>query len=234
MSHHVRDHRSLLAAAEKRLLIWLANRLPHGIHSDHLTGLALAGMALAALGYAGAARDPRLLGLAVAGLAVNWFGDSLDGTLARVRGAERPRYGFYVDHVVDILGATLLFGGLALSPLMSPVAAIALLAAYLLVSAEIYLATVVRGVFQMSFAGIGPTELRILLAIGTVVFGARLPVAPGGGWTPFDLGGIVAAAGLVAITLVNAVRNTRTLADAEPRPAAVRTGTAEARSTCCS
>ena len=228
MSHHVRHHRSLLAGVERRLLIWMAHRLPSWMHSDHLTVLALVGMALAACGYASAWRDPRALGAVVVGLAVNWFGDSLDGTLARVRGAERPRYGFYVDHVVDIVGATLLFGGLALSPLMSPVIALALLAAYLLLSAEVYLATAVRGVFQMSFAGVGPTELRILLAIGTAAVFARAPWPAGGGWTPFDIGGLIAAGGLLAVALVNAARNTRALALAEPRAAAGRDPTSRA------
>ena len=106
--------------------------------------------------------------LVVAALAVNWFGDSLDGTLARVRKVERPRYGFYLDHVVDIVGITMLLGGLAGSTFMSPVIALSLLVAYLLVAGEVFLTTAVRGVFKISFAGFGPTELRILLAIGTV------------------------------------------------------------------
>ena len=167
MSEHVRDHRSLLATAEKRLLIAIAQRLPLWVHSDHLTGLAMAAMAVASAGYVLARWDTRALWLVVFALAVNWFGDSLDGTLARVRKVERPKYGFYVDHVLDIVGITLLFGGLAASPFMSPVIALALLVAYLLVSGEVFLATAVRGVFKMSFGGIGPTELRILLAIGT-------------------------------------------------------------------
>src|SRR5678816_2800366 len=100
---HVREHRSILAAAEKRLLIYIAERLPRSINSDHLTSLALAGMALAGAAFAAARWDRRALWLVVLALAVNWFGDSLDGTLARVRRAERPRYGFYIDHALDIL-----------------------------------------------------------------------------------------------------------------------------------
>src|SRR6186997_3652023 len=118
---HVREHRSILAAAEKRLLIYIAERLPRSINSDHLTFLALAGMALAGAAFAAARWDLRALWIVVFALAVNWFGDSLDGTLARVRKVERPKYGFYVDHVLDIVGITLLFGGLATSPFMSPV-----------------------------------------------------------------------------------------------------------------
>src|SRR4029434_2201269 len=168
MPTHVREHRSILAAAEKRLLIFIAARLPCAINSDHLTALALAGMALAGGAFAAARWDHRALWLVVIALAVNWFGDSLDGTLARVRRVERPRYGFYIDHVLDIVGITILLGGLAASPFMSPVIALALLIASLLVSGEVFLATAVRGVFKMSFVGIGPTELRILLAIGAI------------------------------------------------------------------
>src|SRR5690606_11432233 len=108
MADHVREHRSLLAALEKRVLIWIAGRLPRFVQSDHLTMLAMGGMVAAGAAFAGARWDARALVLVVAALVVNWFGDSLDGTLARVRRAERPRYGFYLDHVVDIAGITVL------------------------------------------------------------------------------------------------------------------------------
>ena len=164
----MREHRSFLAAAEKRLLIRMAGRMPASIHSDHLTVLALAAMALAGLGFWLARWDADWLWVVVGALAINWFGDSLDGTLARVRRVERPRYGFYVDHVLDIVGITLLLAGLACSAFMTPVIALSLLVAYLLVSGEVFLATAVHGVFRMSFAGVGPTELRILLAVGAI------------------------------------------------------------------
>ena len=106
--------------------------------------------------------------IVVGALAVNWFGDSLDGTVARVRNQQRPMYGFYVDHVIDIIGAVFLLGGLGLSPYMSPIVALVLLVAYLTLSAEIYLATHARGVFRISLFKVGPTELRILLAFGTL------------------------------------------------------------------
>ena len=108
MSDHVREHRSVLAGAEKRLLIRLATRMPSRVNSDHLTCLALMAMAMAGAGYALLRWDIRAVWIVVIGLALNWFGDSLDGTLARVRRAERPRYGYYVDHVLDIVGTTLL------------------------------------------------------------------------------------------------------------------------------
>ena len=219
MAEHVREHRSLLAAAEKRALIAIAHRLPPGINSDHLTALALVAMALAGAGYALSRWDVRALWLVVVALALNWFGDSLDGTVARVRKVERPRYGFYVDHVLDIVGATLLFSGLAVSGFMTPWIALALLIAYLLVSGEVFLATSVRGVFRMSFSGFGPTELRILLAIGTIALFRDPHVGLGVLGSPrlFDFGGLIAIAGMAVALVVNVVRNTTELARLEPR-----------------
>jgi phosphatidylglycerophosphate synthase len=219
MSDHVRENRSLTAAAEKRILIWMASRLPASIHSDHLTALALGAMMLAGLGFWLARWDDRALWVVVAALAVNWFGDSLDGTLARVRKAERPRYGFYVDHVVDIVGITFLLTGLACSGFMTPVIALSLLVAYLLVSGEVFLATSVRSVFRMSFAGFGPTELRILLAIGAIALRGDPHVNLGrfGQMPLFDVGGIVAIVGLFVALGFAVAQNTRALARLEPR-----------------
>src|SRR5689334_20814592 len=150
---HQREHRSMLAGAERRLLIAIAQRLPRRINSDHLTLLGLFSMPLAGLAFAFIPTTAWAAAAFVVALAANWFGDSLDGTLARVRNQQRPRYGYYVDHVIDIAGASMLFGGLAASGFMSPVVALGVLSAYLLVSAEVYLATHVRGVFTMSFLG---------------------------------------------------------------------------------
>jgi phosphatidylglycerophosphate synthase len=218
MQHHVREHGSLLAAMEKRLLVAIAQRLPRWVTSDQLTLLALAAMAAAGGGYVLAGWDVRARWLVVVALAVNWFGDSLDGTVARVRRTERPRYGFYVDHVVDIAGSALLFAGLAASPFMSTPIALSVLVAYLLVSAEVYLATAVHRVFRMSFAGIGPTELRILIATGTVMLvrDPRVNLGALGQWQLFDVGGVVATAGLFAAFAASVLRNTRDLARLEP------------------
>jgi len=219
MTHHVREHRSLLAAAEKRLLVRMAGHMPAYIHSDHLTGLALAAMMLAGIGFWLARWDERALWVVVVALAINWFGDSLDGTLARVRRVERPRYGFYVDHVLDIVGITFLLTGLACSGFMTPVIALSLLVAYLLVAGEVFLATAVRGVFRMAFAGFGPTELRIVLAIGAITLRGDPQVDFGslGRMPLFDVGGLVAIAGL-AVALAFAVgQNTLALARLEPR-----------------
>lgn len=219
MAEQVRDHRSILAAAEKRLLIHIATRLPARIHSDHLTGLALGAMALAGAGYALARWDVRAVWIVVAALAINWFGDSLDGTLARVRGAERPRYGFYVDHVLDIVGITLLVAGLACSGFMTPLIALSLLVGYLLVSGEVFLATSVRGVFTMSAFGVGPTELRILLASGTIALlgDPWVDLGPIGRLRLFDVGGLVAIAGFAVTLIVAVARNGSALARLEPR-----------------
>ncbi|HVG54421.1 MAG TPA: CDP-alcohol phosphatidyltransferase family protein [Vicinamibacterales bacterium] len=220
MAEHVRDHRSVLAAAEKRLLIAIARRLPTWINSDHLTALGLLAMGMGGAAYALARWDVRFLWLAITALAVNWFGDSLDGTVARVRHHERPRYGFYVDHVLDIVGATLLFGGLAASGFMTPVIALSLLVAYLLVSGEVFLATSVRRVFKMSFSGFGPTELRILLAVGTIALFRDPHVDFGafGRMRLFDVGGLAGIAGMAIALTVNVLRNASALAREEPRP----------------
>jgi len=209
----------VLAAVEKRALVAIARRLPAAVNSDHLTALALLAMALAGAGYALSRWDVRTLWIVVPALALNWFGDSLDGTVARVRHVERPRYGFYVDHVLDIVGATLLFAGLAASGSMTPWIALALLIAYLLVSGEVFLATSVRGVFRMSFSGFGPTELRILLAIGTLALFGDPHVNLGALGRPrlFDFGGLIGIAGMTVALTANVVRNATALARLEPR-----------------
>ena len=218
MSEHVREHRSVLASAEKRLLIRIASHLPPSIHSDHLTMLALAAMALTGVGFWLAQWDANWLWVVVGALAINWFGDSLDGTLARIRHVERPRYGFYVDHVLDIVGTALLVGGLACSGYMTPLVALVLLAAYLLVTAEIFLATAAHGVFRMSFLWFGPTELRLVLAAGTLALFSdpRVDLGVFGKHQLFDVGGAAAAAGLLVALAASAIRNTRVLARLEP------------------
>lgn len=217
--HPRREHRSLTAAAEKRLLVWLAQRMPRSVNSDHLTALGLAGNALAGLGYALSGRDPRWLHFVNLCLVVNWFGDSLDGTLARVRHHERPRYGFYVDHVLDALGILFIIAGLVLGGFMSPLVGAGFLLAYYLLTIEIALATYAVGTFRISFWKFGPTELRILLAAGTLQLLRSETVSIfGSEWLLFDVGCIVAIAGLLVTFIVAAVMNTRTLYRAEPLP----------------
>jgi archaetidylinositol phosphate synthase len=216
--HGLRSHREMrrvqeswVASAERRALLWLAARTPRSVTSDHLTGIGFAAQICAGICYA-LARYNRfaLLGVIVC-LALNWLGDSLDGTLARVRQRQRPRYGFYVDHMVDSFGALALMGGLAESGFMHPSIAIGLLIAFLVLSIQSYLATYALGEFHLSFWRFGPTELRILLSVGNVVLF----------WKPvvhlfhrryqlFDVGGAIGLAGmglmLVVFTLQNTVR----------------------------
>lgn len=207
-----REHHSLLAAAEKRALVAMASRIPARINSDHLTALAALSMAGAGASFWLAAYwPPALLGV-IAFLGLNWFGDSLDGTLARVRRHERPRYGFYLDHVLDAGGILVLLTGLACSGFISPVAMLAFLVAYYLLSIEVYLATHALGRFHMSFWGLGPTELRILLAIGTVrlFWGPDVTIA-GEAFRLFDIGAWIGAAGLLATAVIAATKHTREL-----------------------
>jgi phosphatidylglycerophosphate synthase len=217
---HVREHRTVLAAAEKRLLVWIAARLPESVSSDQLTCLGLASLAAAGAAFASMRIAPAAAFVVVAALAANWFGDSLDGTLARVRNQPRPRYGFYVDHVLDIGGTAFLLGGMACSGRMSPVVALAALGAYLMVSAESYLATHALGVFRMSFLGFGPTELRMLLAAGALAAMPDPRVAMGPFDAPrlLDFGGVIATAGLFGAFTFNVIRHTSLLYRAEPLP----------------
>jgi archaetidylinositol phosphate synthase len=214
-TQETRIQHGLVTRLERRTLHWLAARLPPAVHSDHLTALALVAMAGVGVSYWLAQTTRWGLMLASVFLAVNWFGDSLDGTLARVRNCQRPRYGYYVDHIVDVVGTTFLFGGLALSGLMHPAVAAGTLLAYFLVSLEVYLATHSLGEFRMTFAGIGPTELRLLLAAGnTALFFhpvASVASVAGTALTPFDIGGIIGSAGLVVVFVTSAVRNTARL-----------------------
>jgi phosphatidylglycerophosphate synthase len=163
-----REHASLTAAAEKRLLVWIAGRLPAWVSPDHLTALGLASFALGGLAYWQSAREPLLLHAVNLCLLLNWFGDSLDGTVARVRQRQRPRYGFYVDHMVDALAALFLLVGLAFSTLVTPAVAIALLLAYYFLTINMGYATHALGVFKISFGAIGGTEMRILLALANL------------------------------------------------------------------
>jgi archaetidylinositol phosphate synthase len=210
---------SFLAKLEKRVLLWLAHRMPAWINSDHLTLLGCLAMFVAGLYYWVASFDRMgLIGVIVA-LAVNWFGDSLDGTLARVRGRQRPRYGFYVDHITDAFGTAFLMIGLALSGYMSPSIALGLLIVYFLLSIEVYLATYTIGTFHLSFWKFGPTELRLLLCVGNLAL-FRWPVVGlfGYRFLLFDVGGAIGILGMTVMAVTAAIRHTRVLYQAERLP----------------
>jgi archaetidylinositol phosphate synthase len=205
----LRVQESWVAAAEKRALLWLVARTPDRIGPDHLTVLGLAAQIGAGVFYAlGAFHRYALLAVIVC-LALNWLGDSLDGTLARVRQRQRPRYGFYVDHMVDSFGALALMGGLALSGYMHPALAVGLLVAFLMLSIQSYLATHALGEFRISFWRFGPTELRILLAIGNLtLFWKPVVHLFGGIYRLFDVGGAMGLAGMGLMVFVFTLENT--------------------------
>src|SRR5206468_4142060 len=197
------------APLEKKTLLWLARRMPAWVNSDQLTLLGFLGMILAGVCYFLAKWNALALIGAVVCLAVNWFGDSLDGTLARVRDKQRPRYGFYVDHIVDSFGAIFLIGGLGLSGYMTGTIAMGVIIAYFLLAIEIYLATYTIGVFRLSFGVWGPTELRIVLGIGSFVLLYKpIVTVAGRQYLLCDVSGVIAIIGLIGIAIINSIRNT--------------------------
>ncbi len=214
-----RINQSLTAAAEKQALLYLAHHAPPWLTSDQLTLLGLAAQIAAGLCYALARAHPlALLGVILA-LVLNWLGDSLDGTLARVRNQQRPRFGFYADHIVDLFGTIALMTGLALSGFLHPVVAIAMLVAFLLLAAESYLATYTLGRFQLSQGLFGPTELRLLLIAGNLallrnpfctILHQRLLL--------FDIAGTLGALGMFATAILTTCRHTAQLSREEPLP----------------
>jgi phosphatidylglycerophosphate synthase len=216
----VRDQSSLLAPLEKRTLVWLAHRMPGWANSDHLTLLGFLSLSAAGLCYAAARQDRRWLLAVIPLLAINWFGDSLDGTLARVRNRQRPRYGFYVDHISDAFGTSILIGGLAASTYMNPYLALTLLVLYLLLSIQTYLATYVFGTFQLSFGKFSPTELRIVLCIGSIALMYRpwVKLFGYGPWRLYDIGGLVAIVFMALMVAAASLKNIARLYREEPLP----------------
>jgi archaetidylinositol phosphate synthase len=208
----VRIQRSLVAGAEKRILVWLAQRIPLSINSDHLTLLGFISQCLVGICYALSRLNPDMLIVGIVCLALNWLGDSLDGTLARVRNRQRPRYGFYVDHVTDTIAASFLMGGLAISGYIHPAISLAMLAAFLMLSIEAYLATYTLGQFRLSYWKFGPTEIRILLALGNVALLKHPTIAIlGRRILLFDLGGVIATSGMTLFLITSAIAHTREL-----------------------
>ena len=214
-----REQESFFAPLEKRVLIRMAKATPRWINSDHLTLLGFVSMIGAGLSYWLARWNKYMLLVVIFWLAANWLGDSLDGTLARVRQRQRPRYGFYVDHICDAFGTFFLFGGIGLSGYMSPAIAVLLLMAFFLLSIQAYLAAYALGTFQLSYWKFSPTELRVLLIAGNLalfrwptgsILGHRFPL--------FDVGGVIGIIGMWAMVIVSSIRNTIALYRAEPLP----------------
>jgi archaetidylinositol phosphate synthase len=211
-----RVQESWVAVPEKRAMSWLATRIPECIGPDHMTALGLAAQISAGACYVLARWNSYGLLGAIVCLALNWLGDSLDGTLARVRQRLRPRYGFYVDHMLDSFGALALMGGLAMSGYMHPWIAMGLLVAFLMLSIQSYLATHALGEFRLSFWRFGPTELRILLSLGNLAVLWKPTVSfHGGHYRLFDVGGAIGLIGMGVMLIFFTLQNTVRLYDEE-------------------
>ena len=204
-----RFQQALTAPIERKLLLWLARRTPECVSPDHLTTVGFAGQLLAGASYALARWHKYGLLLASFFIAVNWLGDSLDGSLARHRNRLRPRYGFYVDHMVDTFGASFLMLGLAVSNYLHWQIALGMLVAFLVLSVETYLATYTLSDFRLSHGPFGPTEIRILLVIGNISLISH-PYAHllGREFLLFDVGVTIAVAGMSAMAIIATVRHT--------------------------
>jgi phosphatidylglycerophosphate synthase len=214
-----RVNQALTARMENRALQWMAERAPKWVSSDQLTLMGFCAQVGAGIFYGLSRYNRYALLLVILCLVLNWLGDSMDGTLARVRRQQRPRYGFYVDHVADIFGAVALMCGLGCSGFLHWQTAVAMLVAFLLLSSESYLATYTLTCFQLSQGIFGPTEIRILLIIGNLallhspystLFGHKMLL--------FDLGGTIAVASMFAMAMAVTVRHTAQLYRQEPLP----------------
>jgi phosphatidylglycerophosphate synthase len=229
---HQREAGFLLARAEQRALQYLVARLPARTMPDHLTVIGIIGATMVGAGYVLSRRAEEWLLLACAGLAVNWFGDSLDGTLARYRRTERPRYGFYLDHLTDAYSTIAIGVGLGLSPYMLLAVGMAIVIAYLVLSINVYLETHAFGRFAAAYGRFGPTEARLMLLVlnlAALVFGPLGIVLYGIPFTVFDAAGLAIVAGMTMLLAGRIRGNLRALARLEParRPADAERGHAE-------
>ena len=212
-----REQTSILAPLERAALYGFARRMPSWVNSDHLSVLGLVGMIGAGACYALSKRNPLMLHLVIVFIFLNWFGDSLDGTVARYRDRQRPRYGFYVDHIIDTFGALFLIFGLALSGYMSERVAAGVLIVYFMVAINSYLAAYALGVFKISQWKMGPTEMRLLLMIGNV-FLIYHPRAYHRRYLLYDVGGVIAIIGMALILVVLSIQHTHALYKLERLP----------------
>jgi phosphatidylglycerophosphate synthase len=221
-TEHTREKTFLLAGIESRALEWIARRLPARILPDHMTALGVAAAVGIAAAYALSNESSLWLWAASALLVVHWLGDSLDGTLARVRKIERPRYGYYLDHLVDAIATALIGIGLGLSPHMLLATGLLIVIAYLVLSINTYLETSVFGTFNLGYGRFGPTEARVaLIAVNAAMalgLGLGIDVL-GIHATLLDAVGLAAAAAMLGGLAVRATRNLRVLAEREPRAA---------------
>lgn len=224
--HRAND--SVLGAWERPALAWMAARLPANMVPDHLTAFGALGALLTATGYVLSRRSLTWLWLVCLGLLINWLGDSLDGTLARLRRIERPRYGFFIDHTTDLFGQTITFLSLGVSPLAHFGVACLGLITFLIAFVYTLIAAQARGTMRITYFYFGPTEIRALLflgnplvlALGVIDLRTWLPSLPGrGSISIHDLGiALLSLAGVLAITIF-AIGDARALAAEDPPPA---------------
>jgi archaetidylinositol phosphate synthase len=210
-----------LGPFERRVLPWMAKRLPHWVVPDHLTAVAQVAAVVIGLGYWLTAFNLNWLWLCNAAFVVHWWGDSLDGTLARVRHIERNRYGFYIDHYSDTIAVFLICFGMGLSPLMDMRIALGLIIGYYLLMILVNLVSMTRGVFKISFGGIGPTEIRLIIMIGnTIIWATHNPVQKvlGHSMTLFSIMGLVIAICLGVYYLIFGEIERRNLSKLDPAP----------------
>ncbi|MBR0286449.1 MAG: CDP-alcohol phosphatidyltransferase family protein [Bacteroidales bacterium] len=161
---------SILSASEKKILVWLAERMPSWVTSDMLTFVGFLGALVMATGYALSNLNIHWLWLACLGLFINWFGDSLDGSLARVRNTQRKTYGFFIDHNVDVINETIMFIGVGCSPMVNMSFAMLALVGYFMLSIYVYIDCHLKGEMRLTYGGLGPTEFRIILALVNIIF----------------------------------------------------------------
>lgn len=218
---------SVLNAAEKKALVWLANRQPGWVSSDLLTFIGFLGSVIIGAGYALTAISPNFLWLASLGFVINWYGDSLDGTLARVRNTQRPVYGFYLDHTLDCISEFIMILGLGLSPLMDMRIALLIQIAYLLMTINVTINTHLKSEFRLTYAKLGPTEFRLLVIILNTIL-VLLPslrdfettVSLFGNeevMTFLDIAGIIVFAIIMLMYIVTVFNDARAYSKADPK-----------------
>ena len=215
---HKRVNDILLGPLERPALHWLAAHMPPWITPDILTIIGVLGAVVIFVGYILSNVNSIFLWLATLGFVINWFGDSLDGTLARHRKIERPKYGFFVDHTVDAFSQLLIFGGIGLSPYISFELALLALVGYLLMSILVYVDTYVTGVFKISYGKLGPTEARaiaILLNLAFFIFGVPIIELSFGIVSIYDLVAIAISVLLIFIYVFSTIKRASELANIE-------------------
>ena len=217
---HIRINDILLGPLERPALQWLAARMPGWMLPDHLTLIGTFGAVLIFVSYWLTNFDKNFLWLASLGFIINWFGDSLDGTLARYRNIQRPKYGFFIDHTVDALNEALIFLGFGLSPYIRFDIACLLLIGYLMMSVLVYVRTCVKGEFVISYVGFGPTEMRVIAILANTLlffFGNPAYVLFGISLTIFDVFGLLIALVLFIVFIVSSYSQARELALIDPQ-----------------